>query len=229
MLWPAGAAHLTLAGVTSPQKFPSLYPILDAQLALPRDGGRRESLRRLMQELADAGVELLQYRNKQDSDAEVLEEALAMREAAPAAMRLILNDRAMLLQQTRFDGVHVGQEDMTPAAVRSMAGAQCIVGVSTHSEEQLLQADAEPVDYIAIGPVFATGSKLNPDPVVGLEGVRLARRLTAKPLVAIGGITLENAASVREAGADSVAVISAVFSAGNSAAEQARAFLRRLR
>ena len=97
-----------------------------------------------------------------------------------------------------------------PEAVRGLIGSR-IVGVSTHNPEQVAEAAASPADYVAIGPVFATGSKLNPDPVVGLEGVRRARQLTAKPLVAIGGITLENCRQVLEAGADSVAIISALM------------------
>jgi thiamine-phosphate pyrophosphorylase len=141
-------------------------------------------------------------------------------------MRLILNDRPDLAVEAGFDGVHVGQGDLSAAEARGIVGPGRIVGVSTHNEVQLRAADLQPVDYIAIGPVFATATKANPDPVVGLEGVRLARRITKKTIVAIGGITVENAALVRQAGADSVAVISAIFLADGSPEMQCKEFLR---
>jgi|SRR5450631_2871547 thiamine-phosphate pyrophosphorylase len=112
---------------------------------------------------------------------------------------------------TRYDGIHVGQEDLSPAQTRATLGPEALIGVSTHSEDQLRRATNSPADYVAIGPVFATASKLDPDPVVGVEGVRAARGMTTKPLVAIGGISRSNCAAVIEAGADSVAVISDLF------------------
>jgi thiamine-phosphate pyrophosphorylase len=211
-------------GMELREKFPALYPILDSGF-LPVEG-RAEFLRGLVRELAAAGVGILQYRNKRGVEAEILADARVMRAAAVgSSMRLILNDWPELALAADFDGVHVGQTDMHPAAVRAIAGAGKIVGVSTHNEAQLRAADAAPVDYVAIGPVFATATKENPDPVVGLEGVRLARGTTRKPLVAIGGITIANAAEVLAAGADSVAVISAIFSPGHDAAKLARDFL----
>jgi thiamine-phosphate pyrophosphorylase len=137
---------------------------------------------------------------------------------------LILNDRPALVAETGFDGVHIGQEDMPPALARDLIGPDLVLGVSTHNPEQLSVADRTTADYLAIGPVFATTTKQNPDPVVGLEGVRLARSLTRKPLVAIGGISLTNCRAAREAGADSVAIISAIFSSTGSPAEHAREF-----
>jgi thiamine-phosphate pyrophosphorylase len=137
-----------------------------------------------------------------------------------------MNDSPELAVRAEFDGVHIGQQDATPAEARAIVGPDRIVGVSTHSRAQLEDAARQPVDYIAIGPVFATATKENPDPVVGLDGVREARALTNKPLVAIGGITLENASAVLDAGADSVAVISALFGQGRNSAEIARDFLR---
>ncbi|MFB3813707.1 MAG: thiamine phosphate synthase [Terriglobales bacterium] len=131
-------------------------------------------------------------------------EAVALR----SAVRLIMNDRADLCLAAGFDGVHVGQDDLSPAAARMIVGESAWVGVSTHNPEQVAEADGWPVDYIAVGPVFATASKANPDPVIGVEGVRQARALTRRPLVAIGGITRANCRAVIEAGADSVAVIS---------------------
>jgi len=136
---------------------------------------------------------------------------------------LIMNDRTDLALAAGFDGVHVGQNDLPVAAVRTIAGADLIIGTSTHNPEQLRLADQTEADYLAIGPVFATSSKLNPDPVVGLQGVRLARSLTTKPLVAIGGITRANCRSVLDAGADSVAVISDLVNNPRAAAEE---FLR---
>ena len=210
-------------------RFPTLYPILDAGCVFagePLDRNRRWMLlRRVLRELAEAGVALLQYRNKQDDDMLVTGDALAMREAAPS-MKLILNDRPALVSPTAWDGVHVGQEDLPPAEARAVAGRAAIIGLSTHNDGQVIAADAEPVDYIAIGPVFATSSKSDTSPVIGLDGVARARALTAKPLVAIGGISLENAPSVYDAGADSVAVISAIFGRGKPACDCAKDFLQ---
>jgi thiamine-phosphate pyrophosphorylase len=140
-------------------------------------------------------------------------------------MKLILNDRPALVAPAGWDGVHVGQDDLAPAEARTILGARAIVGVSTHTDEQVRLAGSQPVDYIAIGPVFSTLSKTGASPAIGLEGVERARALTSKPLVAIGGITLENAASVYDAGADSLAVISAIFAPSRDAGEAARAFL----
>ena len=205
--------------------FPSLYPILDASF-LPPMGERSPFLRMLVRNLAEAGVGILQYRNKSGNEAEIHADARVIREAAGASMRLVLNDWPELAIAAGFDGVHVGQTDVSPAKARGIVGAAKIVGLSTHNEAQLRAADSQPVDYIAIGPVFATATKANPDPVVGIEGVRTARRITSKTLVAIGGITLENAADVRQAGADSVAVISAIFLPDGSPVQACRDFLR---
>jgi len=142
------------------------------------------------------------------------------------SVRLIMNDRADLCLAAEFDGLHVGQEDLSPESVRKIIGPERWLGVSTHNPEQLREADLTAADYLAIGPVFATSSKERPDLVVGLEGVRRARQLTRKPLVAIGGITRANAASVIEAGADSVAVISDLLRDPRKSAEE---FLRILR
>ncbi len=131
-----------------------------------------------------------------------------------------MNDRADLCLAADFDGVHVGQDDLSPDAVRKIIGPDRWLGVSTHNPEQLAEADKTSADYLAIGPVFATSSKENPDPVVGLEGVRRARALTRKPLVAIGGINRANALSVMEAGADSVAVISDLVRDPGKSAEE---------
>jgi thiamine-phosphate pyrophosphorylase len=180
---------------------PRLYPILDAGL-LSKAGISIESFAR---DLHAAGIRFLQYRDKDASDAVVFERVGILREIFSDGC-LILNDRVALA--AGCGGVHLGQGDCSPAEARAMLGTGAIIGLSTHSDEQLRGASESPVDYLAIGPVFATQSKDVPDPVVGLEGVRRARRLTAKPLVAIGGITRANCATVIDAGADSVAVIS---------------------
>ena len=126
-------------------------------------------------------------------------------------MSLTINDRADLAVAAGANGVHLGQDDLPPEAARKIIGQSRMLGVSTHNPEQLEAALQTSADYIAIGPVFATISKDNPDPVIGLDGVRRARSLTEKPVVAIGGVTLENCRSVIEAGADSVAVIGAIL------------------
>jgi thiamine-phosphate pyrophosphorylase len=210
-------------------RFPALYPILDSSCVFaggaPDPQGRRARLRALAAELNAAGVAVLQYRNKLDSDSVVVQDCLTLREAAPR-LKLILNDRAALAAPAGCDGVHVGQGDLSPDEARALLGPAAIVGFSTHNDDQVRQANLQPVDYIAIGPVFATASKPDSSPVVGLEGVARARALTTKPLVAIGGITIENAASVYDAGADCLAVISAIFAPGRSAAHAAHEFLR---
>ena len=198
--------------------FPRLYPILDFGCVFPggcSDAGvRRDRLCGLVRELEEAGVELLQYRNKVDTDDLVLEDAKAMR-AAARGVTLILNDRVALVQAAGWDGVHVGQDDLAAEMARQVLGPDAIVGLSTHNEAQVRRADREPVDYVAIGPVYKTMSKLDTSQVIGLEGVARARALTSKPLVGIGGITAANTRAVVEAGADSVAVISAIFGGGD--------------
>jgi thiamine-phosphate pyrophosphorylase len=184
-------------------RLPRLYPILDAGLLI-RAGLSIEGYAR---ELHQAGIRFLQYRDKEATDEVVLQRAALLRTIFPESC-LILNDRVSLMAAARCDGIHVGQEDLSPAQARAMLGPEVLIGVSTHGEDQLRTAAHSPADYVAIGPVFATASKLDPSPVVGIEGVRAARALTTKPLVAIGGISRSNCAAVIEAGADSVAVIS---------------------
>jgi len=203
-----------------------LYAIADAEVLAVRG----VALADFAGDLRAAGVGLVQYRDKNGSPQEILRAASILREAmAGSGCKLILNDRADIAVLANFDGVHVGQGDLSPADARRVVGPDRIVGVSTHTDEQVRIADQSCADYIAIGPVFATGTKLNSDPVVGLEGVRRARALTTKPLVAIGGITRSNARSVIDAGADSVAVISSLFAANQSPEQVARDFLARLR
>ena len=189
--------------MTSKSVLPRLYPILDASCF--HDD---HALFQFAEDLLAAGATLLQYRNKQGSARQMLSHARELRRIAGNRARLIMNDRADLCLAADFHGVHVGQDDLLPEAVRRIVGNGLWVGVSTHNPEQLREVESTDADYVAIGPVFVTSSQANPDPVVGVEGVRAARSMTRKPLVAIGGITRANARSVIEAGADSVAVIS---------------------
>jgi thiamine-phosphate pyrophosphorylase len=211
---------------------PRLYAILDASCF-----AEFEPLLSAAEQLAQAGVTLLQYRDKSEDSAAMLANALELRErlartVVPASHRqqyppkLIMNDRADLCLAAEFDGVHGGQHDLSPESARRIIGPDRWLGVSTHNPEQVREADGTSADYIAIGPVFTTGSKLNPDPVIGLDGVREARSFTKKPLVAIGGISRQNCRSVIDAGADSVAVISDLIRDPGKSAEE---FLRILR
>jgi len=194
---------------------PRLYAILDAGFF-----SDVEAMFGAARELMAGGCTLLQYRNKSGNARMMLEQARELKKHLASSVRLVMNDRADLCLAAGFDGVHVGQDDLSPEAVRAMIGLDRWLGVSTHNPEQLREADLTSADYLAIGPVFATSSKEKPDPVVGLEGVRRARSLTRKPLVAIGGITRANAASVIEAGADSVAVISDLLREPRKSAEE---------
>jgi thiamine-phosphate pyrophosphorylase len=221
-------------------QLPRLYAILD-----PAYFSSLSGMCAAAQELASVGVTLIQYRNKFGNARVMLEHARELRRIFPKDqnphfsqnrgemghpitnfVRLIINDRADLGLAADFDGVHVGQDDLSPESVRKIIGPDRWLGVSTHNPEQMREADLTSADYLAIGPVFATSSKEKPDPVVGLDGVHRARALTRKPLVAIGGITRANTASVIEAGADSVAVISDLLREPGKSAEE---FLRILR
>jgi thiamine-phosphate pyrophosphorylase len=200
---------------------PRLYAILDSSRFADID-----ALCLSATELVAGGVTLLQYRNKSGKARQMLEQAWELKRRLGPSLKLIMNDRADLCLAAGFDGVHVGQDDLSPAGARAVIGNSLWLGVSTHNPEQLVAADKTTADYLAIGPVFATLSKANPDPVIGLDGVRQARALTRKPLVAIGGITRENCRSVIEAGADAVAVISDLIREPRKSAEE---FFRILR
>jgi thiamine-phosphate pyrophosphorylase len=193
---------------------PRLYAILDASYF-----SDSRILFSTAEELLAGGVTLLQYRNKSGNAREMLEQARELKRRLGGA-KLIMNDRADLCLAAGLYGVHVGQEDLSPEGARKVIGERLWLGVSTHNPEQIKEADRTSADYIAIGPVFSTASKLNPDPVVGLEGVRQARALTRKQLVAIGGINRANCRSVIEAGADSVAVISDLIREPRKSAEE---------
>ena len=203
---------------------PRLYAIVDAAAFR-----RNEDLTIFATELIFGGCTVLQYRNKNASAGEMFRQALGLKIMSAVGLghvKLVMNDRADLCLAAEYDGVHVGQEDLSPPSVRGIIGPDRWLGFSTHNLQQVKEADRTSADYLAIGPVFSTSSKDKPDPVVGLEGVRRARALTRKPLVAIGGITRANAASVIEAGADSVAVISDLLREPRKSAEE---FFRILR
>jgi thiamine-phosphate pyrophosphorylase len=207
---------------------PALYPIIDFSCFAAKPDPVM-AIVRYAEELIAAGATLIQLRDKslasegnqpahENPTRRFLSCARELRRVTwgsgttPKAT-LIINDRVDLCLAAAADGVHLGQDDLSPAAARKIFdhvkdGKTRIIGHSTHNLAQVIAADALPIDYIAIGPVFATGSKANPDPVVGLEGVRQARQVTRKPLVAIGGITPQNCSQVKAAGADAVAVIS---------------------
>jgi thiamine-phosphate pyrophosphorylase len=200
---------------------PRLYVILDAALITSSEKDCAASL-------AEAGVRLLQYRNKSTSARQYLESSRALAEALrPKRVTFLVNDRPDVAFLAGASGVHVGQDDLDVEQARHVVGSNKLVGVSTHNLEQFECAAASSADYIAVGPVFSTSSKANPDPVVGVDFIRKVRSLTDKPIVAIGGITLEQAAPVIEAGADSVAVISGILSAPNPA-QRARQYLETL-
>jgi thiamine-phosphate pyrophosphorylase len=194
---------------------PRLYPIVDASCFREYAG-----LFAAAEELVAAGCTLLQYRDKSGNARQMLDQARELRVRLGPSVKLIMNDRADLCLAAAFDGLHIGQDDLSPESARRIIGPDRRLGVSTHNPEQLAEADKTSADYLAIGPVFATASKANPDPVVGLEGLRRARELTCKPLVAIGGITRANARSVIDAGADSVAVISDLLRDPRKSAEE---------
>jgi thiamine-phosphate pyrophosphorylase len=200
---------------------PRLYPIVDASCFADT-----AALIRFAKELIAAGATLLQYRNKTDKARLMLEQATELKRCLGSRAKLIMNDRPDLCLAAELDGVHVGQDDLSPQAVRRIIGPEMYLGVSTHSPDQITVADNTTVDYLAIGPVFPTSSKHKSDPVIGLEGVRRAREVTRKPLVAIGGITRANCPQVVDAGADSVAVIADLLHEPRKSAEE---FFRVLR
>ena len=186
---------------------PRVYPILDTESL----DARAILLETAAAAFLDGGAGILQIRHKRQWSRGFFASARTVaRLCREAGATLIVNDRAdfaLLLEA----GLHVGQDDLPPRDARQLMGRDTMVGFSSHNVAQLCAAGGEPVDYVALGPVFATASKLNPDPVTGIEEIRRCRSLIEKPLVAIGGITLENALDVLRAGADSVAVIAGLL------------------
>ena len=195
--------------------FPALYAILDPSLTPDPVAFARQ--------LAEAGVQLIQLRDKRGSSRRIHEQARELMSLQSSGVRIIVNDRPDIAAIAGAAGVHVGQDDVPVEDARKICQPPLWVGVSTHNLNQLREADATSADYIAVGPIFPTSTKENPDPVVGLDLLRAARQLTRKPLVAIGGVTVESAGEVFAAGADSVAVIGDI---SVSPLESAREFFR---
>jgi thiamine-phosphate pyrophosphorylase len=198
--------------------FPPIYAILDPELA-------SSPLGYLAATLANAGVRLMQLRDKQSPARRIYEQARDLVAIlSPQEVRFIVNDRPDIAAMSGAEGVHLGQNDLPVEEARKICGRPRWVGVSTHNLEQLREADRTSADYIAVGPIFPTGTKKNPDPVVGVDFLRRVRPMTQKPLVAIGGITVESAAEVFRAGADSVALIRDLLAAHDPGA-RAREYL----
>jgi thiamine-phosphate pyrophosphorylase len=188
-------------------KLPRLYPILDTETLANAGVGVEIAAAAFL----EGGAGILQFRHKSHWTREVFAIAQGVaRLCREAGALLVINDRAdfaMLLQA----GLHLGQHDLSPRDARKLVGTETMIGHSTHNRDQLCSAGGEPVDYVALGPVFDTSTKQNPDPVVGVEELGLCRPLLEKPLVAIGGVTQQNVLDVLRAGADSVAVISGLL------------------
>jgi thiamine-phosphate pyrophosphorylase len=198
---------------------PRLYAIIDAACF----SGETNKVAVFAAELTSAGATLLQYRNKIGTSRQMLSQGRELRRKLSGRAQLIMNDRADLCLGASFDGVHLGQDDISVAGARAILGSATTIGLSTHNLQQFQDAVATSADYIALGPIFSTRSKQNPDPEVGLKTLAQARKLTGKPIVAIGGISRENCRSVIDAGADSIAVISDLLDAPGKRVEE---FLR---
>jgi thiamine-phosphate pyrophosphorylase len=197
-----------------------LYPLTDRSLS--RLSHNDQVLR-----LSAGGARLVQLRDKIATPAEFYEQAgEALLTARTSGLKIIINDRVDFALALKADGVHLGQDDLPPRAARQLLEPDAIIGFSTHNPEQAAAAAQMPIDYVAIGPIFATQSKEAGNLPVGLAGLRLVRRAVGEiPLVAIGGITLENMHSVLEAGADAVSVISDIWQTSSRAEERVRQFL----
>jgi thiamine-phosphate pyrophosphorylase len=193
--------------MSSSMRLPRFYPILDVA-TVSRHGLDVVSV---AEQVLNGGARILQFRHKENFTRRLFEDLLRIAELCDeSGALLVVNDRADI---ARLAGaaLHLGQDDLLPSDARSIVGSETPIGFSTHNEEQLRAAVLQPVDYVALGPIFGTASKQNPDPVVGIDELRRLRPMTTRPLVAIGGITRANAPAVIEAGADSVAIISDLF------------------
>lgn len=189
---------------------PRLYAIADTATLHSRSLG----LIVTVEQWLEAGVRLIQLRHKGQYTRELYQTAAALCEKCKQRGALFVIDDRADIAALLGAGLHVGQDDLSPADARRVIGPQALLGLSTHNEDQLAAGDREPVDYLAVGPVFQTASKENPDPALGLQRVAGMRSLTKKPLVAIGGITRASAPALWTAGIDSVAVISDLLPAG---------------
>jgi thiamine-phosphate pyrophosphorylase len=205
-------------------KLPAFYPILDTGVVRARGLDPVNVAR----EILDGGARILQFRHKEflSRDAYRWLEQIAELTRAAGAM-LVVNDRADLAKL--FDAtLHLGQDDLPPTAARTIVGSDAIVGLSTHNEAQLRAAAEEPVNYVALGPLYGTSTKVNPDATVGLDELRRLRTLTDRPLVAIGGITRSTALDACEAGANSLAIVADLFPEDGNIRRRAEEWLRLL-
>jgi thiamine-phosphate pyrophosphorylase len=200
-------------------RLPRIYPITDQHLS-SLSHSQQVAL------LAQAGATLIQLRDKTSSPSEFFREAAkALTVARRFGVQIIINDRVDIALALSADGVHLGQNDMPPEAARRLLGKKALIGFSTHTLHQALAGIQQPVDYIAFGPIFPTSSKNDSDPVVGLKRLAKVRNVVKMPLVAIGGITEKNAAAVFQAGADSIALISAMLANSKAIKRQVKTFL----
>jgi thiamine-phosphate pyrophosphorylase len=189
-----------------PFKLPRFYPILDTAILEARNCPALAAAEALL----ETGVRILQYRHKDNWTQTHFDEAKELAERCQdLGVLFVLNDRADFARLFKT-ALHVGQDDLSPVAARTIISDE-VMGFSTHNRAQLKRGDEEPVEYLSLGPIFSTRSKLRPDPVVGLDNLRKLRELTSKPLVAIGGITLENARDTLDTKVDSLAVISGIL------------------
>jgi thiamine-phosphate pyrophosphorylase len=204
-------------------RLPRVYPITDTRIS-----GLSHAQQVAL--FADGGATLVQLRDKHASGSQFYEHAkAALAVAAERGVRLVINDRVDVALALGGIDVHLGQDDLPPEAARRLLGDDAVIGFSTHSLEQAIAAASWPIDYLAIGPVFTTATKENPDPVVGLTGVRAVREaIGALPLVAIGGITPANAGEVIAAGADSAAMISGLLAGPDDISSKLRNVLSSL-
>jgi thiamine-phosphate pyrophosphorylase len=191
------------------KQLPRLYAIADASFGDPV---------KLAEALFEGGARLVQVRNKNASARDALEQVERILALAPPDALVLVNDRVDIALISGAAGVHLGQTDVPPKAAREILGPNRIIGISTHNLQQAMDADGQPVDYVALGPIFATTTKSNPDPVVGVELLRAASQILHRPLVAIGGITMRNIGDVLDAGAVSLAVIRDLLDTTNVAA-----------
>jgi len=191
------------------KQLPRLYAIADASFGNPV---------KLAEALFEGGARLVQVRNKNASARDALEQVERILALAPPDALVLVNDRVDIALISGAAGVHLGQTDVPPKAAREILGTNRIIGISTHNLQQAIDADGQPVDYVALGPIFATTTKRNPDPVVGVEPLRAASQVLRRPLVAIGGITMRNIGDVLDAGAHSLAVIRDLLDNENVAA-----------
>ncbi len=199
---------------------PKIYPITDTRIA-------KIPLVAQVEKLIEGGANFIQLREKYASPQDFYQAAqLALEYARKCGVKIIINDRVDIALALEADGVHLGQDDLPPEEARKILGEKAIIGFSTHNLEQAIRAVALPIDYLAIGPVYATTTKENPDQTVGLEGIKIIRKAVANfPLVAIGGINYRNLPEIFESGADSAAIISDLIGDADQITEKMRLYL----